>query len=98
MRFAIDTGDADTATRLGAALSWFWTARSEHVVAATLLPAAGELPGEASPDARAVCLVVGAVSAAAVATDFDGLLGGRGGARGLNPATWPDPPSRSWLD
>ncbi len=92
LRFAVDTGDADTATRLGAALAWFWTARSEHVAAATLLPAAGDLPGEARPDARAICLVVGAVSAAAVAANFDGLVERLERARTLNPGTWSEHP------
>jgi tetratricopeptide (TPR) repeat protein len=92
MRFAIDTGDADTATRLGSALAWFWTARSEHAAAATLLPAAGDLPGDAPPDARAVCLVVGAVSAAAVAASFDGLIERLERARALNPGSWADHP------
>ena len=92
MRFVVDTGDADTATRLGAALAWFWTARSEHVAAATLLPAAGDLPGDASPDARAVCLVVGAVSAAAVAANFDGLVDRLNRARALNPGSWAEHP------
>ena len=30
LRCAIDTGDADTAIRLGAALAWYWTLRGEH--------------------------------------------------------------------
>ena len=72
LRFAADVGDADTALRLAAALGWYWTARGEHVAAATLLPPPADLPGEARPDARAVCMVVGAVSNAAAG---DGLRG-----------------------
>jgi tetratricopeptide (TPR) repeat protein len=92
MRFVIDTGDADTAVRLGASLAWFWTARSDHVAAATLLTAAGDLPGDAPPEARAICLVVGAVSAAAVAADFDGLPERMARARALNPGDWAEHP------
>jgi tetratricopeptide (TPR) repeat protein len=39
-----------------------------------------------------VCLVVGAVSAAAVATDFDGLIERLERARALNPGTWAEHP------
>jgi predicted ATPase len=98
MRFAIDTGDADTAIRLGAALAWFWTARSEHVAAATLLTAAGDLPGDAPSDARAVCLVVGAVSAAAMSADFDGLPARMDRARALNPGDWAEHPMLCLLE
>jgi tetratricopeptide (TPR) repeat protein len=98
IRFAIDTGDADTAIRLGAALAWFWTARSEHVAAATLLTAAGDMPGEAPPEARAVCLVVGAVSGAAMAADFDGLPERMTRARALNPGNWAEHPMLSLLE
>jgi predicted ATPase/DNA-binding SARP family transcriptional activator len=73
LRYAVDTGDADTATRLGAALAWYWTARSEHAAAATLLAAAADLPGDAPNEARAMCMVVGAISSAAAGDDLTGL-------------------------
>jgi predicted ATPase/DNA-binding SARP family transcriptional activator/tetratricopeptide (TPR) repeat protein len=98
VRFAIDTGDADTAIRLGASLAWFWTARNEHVAAATLLTAAGDLPGDAPTDARAICLMVGAVSGAAVAADFNGLPERMTRARALNPGNWADDPMLSLLE
>ncbi|HST65042.1 MAG TPA: tetratricopeptide repeat protein, partial [Mycobacteriales bacterium] len=73
LRFCVDTGDAATAVRLGAALAWYWTIRSEHGTAATWLSAAARVPGDAPADARAVCMVLGVISSAASAADFGGL-------------------------
>jgi tetratricopeptide (TPR) repeat protein len=99
MRYAVDTADADTATRLGAALAWFWTARSEHAAAATLLPAAADLPGDAPTDARAVCMVVGAVNNAAVGDDFSGLEERLAAARRLDLGrSWADHPMLGLLE
>lgn len=70
LRFAIDTGDADTANRLGAALAWYWTIRGDYTSAARWLPAAAEMPGPAPDTARATCLIVGGISAAAVGENF----------------------------
>jgi predicted ATPase/DNA-binding SARP family transcriptional activator len=98
MRFAIDTGDADTATRLGVALAWFWTARSEHAAAATLLPAAADLPGDAPPEARAICMVVGAVSISVTGGDFGALAERMRAARALKVGNWSEHPLLGLLE
>jgi predicted ATPase/DNA-binding SARP family transcriptional activator len=51
LRLAAETGDADTAVRLGAALGFFWTLQGNHAEAAGWLRLALEVPGE--PSARA---------------------------------------------
>ena len=84
LRFSVDTGDADTAVRLGAALAWYWTIRSEHGTAATWLGAAADVPGDAPADARAVCMVLGVISTAASAPDFSGLTERMAEARALS--------------
>jgi predicted ATPase/DNA-binding SARP family transcriptional activator len=99
MRYSIDTGDAATAIRLGAALAWYWTARSEHALAAELLPTAAELPGEAPSEARAICIVVGAVSRGAALDDFEGMSKQIEAARGLDIGdSWDDHPMLSLLE
>ncbi|HYT10277.1 MAG TPA: BTAD domain-containing putative transcriptional regulator, partial [Mycobacteriales bacterium] len=92
MRFATDVGDADTAIRMGAALAWYWTLLGHHAEAATLLGAVADLPGEAPPEARAVCLVMGAVSSAAAWHDFAGLRGRMEEAKALAADSWAEHP------
>lgn len=46
LRFAIDRGDRASATRMVAALSWYWSVRSQHVEACTWADAVLALPGE----------------------------------------------------
>ena len=91
LRFAVDTGDADTAIRLGAALAWYWTAaRRARAAAHPGSRRRGDLPGDgARPDARAVCLAVGAVSARRGRRQTStGSSSGWSGPRALNPGTW----------
>jgi len=54
LHFARDTGDAETAVRLGAALGLFWTIRGNHAEAASLLRRVLDVPGEAPEAARTV--------------------------------------------
>jgi predicted ATPase/DNA-binding SARP family transcriptional activator len=53
LHFARDTGDAQTAVRLGAALGLFWTVQGNHAEAASRLRLALEVPGPAPQQARA---------------------------------------------
>ena len=55
LQFACDMGDADTALRLGAALSLYWTIHGEETEAAEWLGRALRTPGPAPQEARAVC-------------------------------------------
>ncbi|HEX2805822.1 MAG TPA: BTAD domain-containing putative transcriptional regulator [Kineosporiaceae bacterium] len=66
IRWAIESRDADTAFRLGADLSWYWTLRGSHHEALTWLGAILEVPGDAPPVARAVVVSVHAMSELAV--------------------------------
>jgi predicted ATPase/DNA-binding SARP family transcriptional activator len=52
LHFACDTGDADTAVRLGAALGLLWTIRGNHAEAASRLQGALDTPGEAPQEAK----------------------------------------------
>ncbi|HZD73701.1 MAG TPA: BTAD domain-containing putative transcriptional regulator [Actinomycetota bacterium] len=54
LHFARDTGDAETAVRLGAALGLFWTVQGNHAEAASRLRLALEVPGRAPEQVRAV--------------------------------------------
>jgi tetratricopeptide (TPR) repeat protein len=54
LRFASDTGDADTAVRLGAALSFYWTIQGNHGEAASWLLLALRNPGDQFPRARTI--------------------------------------------
>jgi predicted ATPase/DNA-binding SARP family transcriptional activator len=63
LRFAADVGDADTALRLAAALSWYWTLQGSHAEASAWLGLALSVPGPANPQARAVVLVIHGISA-----------------------------------
>ena len=98
LRFAVDAGDADTAVRLGAALAWYWTVRSEHGTAATWLAAVADLPGPAPAEARAVCLALGAISYAAAEHDFARLTGPMARAKELSSAKWTSHPLLGLLD
>jgi len=53
LRFACDTADADTAVRLAAALSPWWTIQGGHAEASSWLRTALDVPGPAPSDARA---------------------------------------------
>jgi predicted ATPase/DNA-binding SARP family transcriptional activator len=55
LQFACDSGDADTALRLGAALSLYWTIHGEETEAVEWLGRALRTPGPAPEEARAVC-------------------------------------------
>jgi tetratricopeptide (TPR) repeat protein len=57
LHFARDTGDAETAVRLGAALGLFWTVQGNHAEAASRLRLALEVPGRAPQPARAIATV-----------------------------------------
>ena len=92
LRFAVDTGDADTAIRLGAGLAWYWTARGEHATSSDWLLRAADLPGEAPPAARAVCLVVGAIGGTAAGGDFGTLTRRMTEARTLPLGDWSEHP------
>ena len=65
LRFAEEVGDADTAIRLGAALSWYWTVLGRHDEAATWLEEALRIPGPRPAEAYAVVRIVHAISTAA---------------------------------
>lgn len=65
LRFAAEISDADTAVRLGAALSWYWTLLGRHDEAANWLGQAIKVPGERPAQAYAIALVVQTISAAA---------------------------------
>ncbi len=98
LRFSVDTGDADTAVRLGAALAWYWTLRGEHGTAATWLNAAADVPGDAPADARALCMVVGVLSSAASVHDFSQLNGRLAAARVVYPEPWSQHPMLGLLE
>jgi len=63
LRFAADVKDADTALRLAAALSWYWTLQGSHAEASAWLGLALTVPGPADSNARAVVLVIHSISA-----------------------------------
>jgi tetratricopeptide (TPR) repeat protein len=98
LRFTVDIGDADTAIRLATALAWYWTARGEHATAATWLTAASDLPGDAPLADRAVCLVVGGISAAGAGGDFATLTQKVAQARALQLGDWSEHPMLGLLE
>jgi predicted ATPase/tetratricopeptide (TPR) repeat protein len=55
VHFAMDTADAGTAVRLGAALSMFWTIHGDRAEATTWLRRVLDMPGEVSGEARLTC-------------------------------------------
>jgi predicted ATPase/DNA-binding SARP family transcriptional activator len=57
LRFAADTGDADTAVRLAAALGLFWTIQGNHAEAVGWIELALGVPGPAAPEATVVAAV-----------------------------------------
>jgi predicted ATPase len=75
---ACDTGDADTAVRLAAALGPFWTINGRHGEAATSLRLALEVPGDAPAQARAAATALWAFNAT-----FSGTPGRAGHAAAL---------------
>ncbi|MBB5906904.1 BTAD domain-containing putative transcriptional regulator [Actinoalloteichus hymeniacidonis] len=52
LKFSCDSDDADTACRLGAVLSWFWTLRGDHVESTRRLGTVLRMPGAAHETAR----------------------------------------------
>ncbi|GAA0968995.1 BTAD domain-containing putative transcriptional regulator [Acrocarpospora macrocephala] len=93
LHFAADRGDADTAVRLGAALSQFWLIRGKRSESAGWLRLALDVPGEAPAAARqiatALYLINSAVSAnfAKLANTIEELeeLAGLSGTEGSHP-------------
>jgi predicted ATPase/DNA-binding SARP family transcriptional activator len=65
LRFAVETADADTAFRLGAALSWYWTLLGRHDQAANWLEQVINVPGERPAEPYAIVFVLHTISAAA---------------------------------
>ncbi|MGW0894205.1 BTAD domain-containing putative transcriptional regulator [Saccharopolyspora sp. NPDC002578] len=53
LHWAVESGDADSGLRLGAALAWYWSMSALDDDAAARLAAVAALPGPASPQARA---------------------------------------------
>jgi tetratricopeptide (TPR) repeat protein len=68
LRFAVETGDADLALRLGAALSWYWTLLGRHDEAAGWLAQVVAVPGEGPPETYALVWVAYTASAAVSGT------------------------------
>jgi predicted ATPase/DNA-binding SARP family transcriptional activator len=66
LRYAADTSDADTAIRIGAALSWYWTLLGRHDEAATWLDLALKVPGPRPDEQYLIVLAVQTLSAAAM--------------------------------
>jgi predicted ATPase len=56
LRFAVDASDADTAVRLGAALGLHWLMQGSHAEGADWLQLALDVPGDVSPETRAIAL------------------------------------------
>ncbi|MFJ1935364.1 AfsR/SARP family transcriptional regulator [Kitasatospora sp. NPDC088160] len=54
VRWAVESGDAATAVRFGAALCWFWSMRGYPPESLDLLERVLEVPGPADPGARAL--------------------------------------------
>jgi predicted ATPase/DNA-binding SARP family transcriptional activator/tetratricopeptide (TPR) repeat protein len=98
MRFTVDTGDADTAVRLGAALAWYWTLRNEHGTAAAWLSTVADVPGAAPGDARALCIVVGVISRIASVHDLSGLSERIATAHAAYPEPWSEHPMLGLLE
>jgi predicted ATPase/DNA-binding SARP family transcriptional activator len=65
LRFSTEIGDADTAIRLGAALSWYWTLLGRHDEAAIWLGQALSVPGESPAEAFVIVTILREISAAA---------------------------------
>ncbi|MFF1908477.1 BTAD domain-containing putative transcriptional regulator [Kitasatospora sp. NPDC058218] len=61
IRRSIESGDADTAVRFGAALSWYWSMRGNPPESLDLLGRVLTVPGPADPPARALVLVAHAL-------------------------------------
>ncbi|MFD7589462.1 BTAD domain-containing putative transcriptional regulator [Kitasatospora sp. NPDC059811] len=56
IRWAVESGDAATAVRFGAALCWFWSMRGYPPESLDLLERVLEVPGPADPAARALVI------------------------------------------
>jgi predicted ATPase/DNA-binding SARP family transcriptional activator len=64
LRFAVETGDADVAVRMGAALAWYWTVQGLHLEAMSWLGQALEVPGESPDEAWVIAGALRVISAA----------------------------------
>ena len=64
LRFAVDSADADTAVRLGAALGMHWVMQGSHAEGADWLQLALEVRGEVDPETRAIALTFFVINAA----------------------------------
>jgi predicted ATPase/DNA-binding SARP family transcriptional activator len=64
LRFAGETSNADTAVRLGAALSWYWILSGRHDEARNWLDQALKVPGDRPTQAHAIALVVHTIGVA----------------------------------
>ncbi|GIJ44901.1 SARP family transcriptional regulator [Virgisporangium aliadipatigenens] len=73
LAFACDTGDADTAVRLAAALCQFWTIVGGGEEAAGWLARARDVPGDAPPDARLLVHAMHLINSA-MSNDFRLML------------------------
>ncbi|GAA3092875.1 BTAD domain-containing putative transcriptional regulator [Streptosporangium carneum] len=90
LRFAADTGDADTAVRLVAALSQWWAIRGRYVEAAGWQRLALDVPGESPKRARAIATGLYLVNTA-VSGNHGALEGIVARMRELLAETGPDP-------
>jgi predicted ATPase/DNA-binding SARP family transcriptional activator len=64
LRFAVETGDAEVAVRMGAALAWYWTIQGMHLEAVAWLDQALGVPGEAPDEAWTIAASLLAISLA----------------------------------
>ncbi|WP_083873698.1 BTAD domain-containing putative transcriptional regulator [Frankia sp. QA3] len=74
LRGAIAVGDAMTAVRMSSALGWYWWLRGHKLEGFQLAAAALDLPGESSPQARAMAGTLAALNAFDGFQDMDSAL------------------------
>ncbi len=67
LHWSIESGDADSGLRLGAALAWYWSMSSLDRDVEARFAAVAALPGPASPQARSVVELGSAVAGAGIA-------------------------------
>lgn len=84
LRFAIDRGDRPHAARMVAALTWYWSIRSQHVEACTWADAVLALPGQGDP-ASEICIEAVALT---------GMLVMRSHVDADEPVPWQGPVDR----
>jgi predicted ATPase/DNA-binding SARP family transcriptional activator len=88
LRFAVGTGDADTAVRLASALSFPLTLYGDHAGAARLLRTALELPGTASAEVRAAAVAGYLLNTLISGVDPGDLDRFRAAARSAHPSAY----------